>query len=106
MTSKASFNKVQDWVDSVADNTDKHIRMILVGNKIDLPREVSKEEGKKMADAYGINYFETSAKENIGIDESMQAIINEVFEERKPKKDTVKLNPEQTDSSSKGGCSC
>ena len=40
---------MQQWIESVNDNTDKKIKMILIGNKVDLQREVSKEEGKKMA---------------------------------------------------------
>lgn len=106
VTSKASFMKVQDWVDSVSDNTEKHIKMILIGNKIDLPREVSKEEGKKMADSYGIKYFETSAKENIGIDESMQAIINEVIEDKKPKQTNIQLGQGSGNNESQSKCSC
>ncbi len=40
------------------------VKMLLVGNKIDLveERKVSFEEGKKVADELGISYLETSAK--------------------------------------------
>ena len=43
---------------------------ILVGNKCDLEnqREVNKDEGLAFADKYGIQYFETSAKETINIE--------------------------------------
>jgi len=37
---------------------------ILVGNKADLQeREVTYEEGKNLADSYGIKFYETSAKD-------------------------------------------
>ena len=77
--------------------------MILVGNKVDLPREVSKEEGKKMADSHKIKYFETSAKDNVGINESMQALIHDVVIDKKPKVETISLD--DTNSKS-GGCKC
>lgn len=43
---------------------------ILVGNKCDLidKRQVSKERGKQLADAYGIPFIETSAKSNENIE--------------------------------------
>ena len=43
---------------------------ILVGNKSDLTdkRQVSKERGKQLADAYGIPFIETSAKSNENIE--------------------------------------
>lgn len=106
VTNKESLIRVQEWIEAVSDNTDKRVKMILVGNKIDMHREVSSEEGKKMADAYGIQYFEASAKERIGIDEAMKAIITEVVQDKKPKKDiTINLGDSNANSESKG-CGC
>ena len=43
---------------------------ILVGNKSDLDhkRQVSYDNGKELAEKYGINFMETSAKETVNID--------------------------------------
>jgi GTPase SAR1 family protein len=76
--------------------------MILVGNKIDMTREVSTEEGQKLAEFYKIPFFETSAKENIGITESIRCLIEEVLESFRPREATV-LKP---DNESKGKCAC
>jgi GTPase SAR1 family protein len=104
VTNKSSFEKVQEWVQSVYDNTERSIQMVLVGNKIDLNREVSTDEGKKLADFYKIPFFETSAKDNIGISDCLKGIINRVLEnQKKPDIDTIKLNNEE---SQKSGCSC
>ena len=53
-----------------------------MGNKCDggVPgrsREVSREEGQALADEYGLKFFETSAKQNIGVDETFEAIARE-----------------------------
>jgi GTPase SAR1 family protein len=75
--------------------------MILIGNKIDLPREVTTEEGKKLAEHYDIPFFETSAKDNIGISEFIRKILVEVLESYKP---VDKLVLEQGNSSTSKKC--
>lgn len=48
--------------------------MILVGNKCDMEdeRTISFERGKQLADQLGVEFFETSAKENINVKVSTQ----------------------------------
>lgn len=100
---KKSFNTVKDWVSSISDASDKDIKMILVGNKIDLPREVTNEEGKSMAQKYGINFFETSAKDNIGITDSIKDIaITILNSSKKNNNGGVDINNPEP---SKGTCS-
>ena len=43
--------------------------MILVGNKCDMEDErvISFERGKQLADSLGLEFYETSAKENINV---------------------------------------
>lgn len=43
--------------------------MILVGNKCDMEDErvISFERGKQLADQLGVEFFETSAKENVNV---------------------------------------
>lgn len=44
-------------------------QVILVGNKCDMDDErvISFERGKQLADQLGVEFFETSAKENINV---------------------------------------
>lgn len=44
-------------------------QVILVGNKCDMEDErvISFERGKQLADQLGVEFFETSAKENINV---------------------------------------
>ena len=58
------------------------MNIVLVGNKCDgtVPgrsREVPREEGQALADEYGLKFFETSAKHNICVDETFEAIARE-----------------------------
>lgn len=53
--------------------------MILVGNKCDMEDErvISFERGKQLAEQLGIEFFETSAKENIHVKVSNQDTMYE-----------------------------
>ena len=83
VTNRESFDKISYWVKAIHDNTDSgnKCKQVLIGNKIDLEneRQISKEEGEKMASSYKIKYFETSAQLNIGINEFFKSIITEIF---------------------------
>lgn len=67
------------WVymdEIAADNVDK----ILVGNKCDMESEkvVETTRGQALAEEYSIKFFETSAKNNINVVESFEAIAKDI----------------------------
>jgi Ras-related protein Rab-8A len=51
-------------------HADVHVNKILIGNKCDMDgeREVSTEEGAQLAAEYGIQFFETSAKNDTNVE--------------------------------------
>lgn len=52
---------------------------MLIGNKSDCTdRQVSFEEGKKMADSFGVQFFEVSAKNNSNISETFVYMAKEI----------------------------
>lgn len=83
VSNRYSFEKVQEWMESVLLNSNENTKIVLVGNKIDLEREVSTKEGKAFAEKHKLSYFETSAKENIGIVEMIRKLTAEVMEVKK-----------------------
>ena len=61
----------------------RNVNKIIIGNKCDVSpenREVSREEGEALAAQYGVQFFETSAKANIGVTEAFTSITNDVVE--------------------------
>ena len=62
---KASFENIINWINFVR-NIEKLI-MVLCGNKIDLNREVGKNEGEELAKKEGLLFYECSAKTNENI---------------------------------------
>ena len=80
ITNKSTFERISYWLNELNQKKDlKELALVLVGNKIDLKdnRQVSSEEAQSFAKQNNIKYFETSAQENIGIDEVMNYIVGE-----------------------------
>jgi len=78
---RESFNNVKKWVEDInADTNNKKAKMYLIGNKIDLEREVSKEEGIKLAEELGMKYFESSNKINVNINEIISHMILDCYQ--------------------------
>ena len=71
ITDRDSFEHVKNWMADVDKFAKEGVLRILVGNKCDLDskRQVSFDNGKELADKYGIKFLETSAKETVNIDE-------------------------------------
>jgi small GTP-binding protein len=83
INNEKSFEEVKSWIDLFNENYNgrANIPQYIVGNKLDLGRKVSKDlvnefinENKKY------KYFETSAKENIGINELFEDLAENLYE--------------------------
>jgi small GTP-binding protein len=74
-----SFENIEMWVNDVIDKSkeNKHLKIYLIGNKIDLKRKVLKEDAIKLAEKLGIKYFESSNKLNLNIYEIVSHMIKE-----------------------------
>jgi len=108
--SRSSFEALRRWMSEIQSNCDE-IPRILVGNKVDGPRSVSNVEAQDIAAKYGLQYIETSAKTNVGIDETFEKLTDQIMvrrNPRSPKKDVI--NPKNQKKNkrkkpSKGKCS-
>ena len=80
VTDQKSFEHIRDWVEKIKEDAVEEIIIYLVGNKIDLnnKRIITNEEGKKLAAEYNIKYYETSAKNSIGVEEVFLSLIKEM----------------------------
>ena len=81
VSKKQSFENIERWMEDVKNNisANKVINLYLIGNKIDLNREVTKEEGIDMAENLKIKYFECSNKLNLNINEIMSHMIMDCY---------------------------
>ena len=81
VTSKESFSNISLWLDDIKDSFDNPC-IVLFGNKIDIEKdkwEVTPEEIKKLVEEKKLTYFETSAKEKLGINEGFNHVANEAY---------------------------
>ena len=80
VTNKESFERINFWMNELNEKKKlNELGLLLIGNKIDLidKRNVKKEEAEEFAKEYNINYYETSALQNINI----KKIINDIAQQ-------------------------
>lgn len=79
-----SFANVKRWLHEIDQNCD-NVNRILVGNKCDDPENkvVLTEDAHRFADQMGIQLFETSAKDNINVEQMFNAITKLVLHSKK-----------------------
>lgn len=78
ITNEESFNSVQDWVTQIKTYSWDNAQVILVGNKCDMEDErvISFERGKQLSEQLGIEFFETSAKENVNVKAVFERLVD------------------------------
>jgi len=84
ISDKRSFDRVKFWVNEVKKHPEIKTNIVIVGTKCDiLDREVTEEEGKKLADELGVKYFETSAKTGYNVNEAYNFLIKDIIDNNK-----------------------
>ena len=76
-----SFKNIENWMRQIKLHASENVCRILVGNKADIPeRTIETSEGQRLADTYGIKFFETSAKNNLNIEAAFNSIAKDIKE--------------------------
>ncbi|KAL4658333.1 ras-related protein Rab-35-like [Arapaima gigas] len=84
VTNEQSFINVKRWLNEISQNCD-NVCKILVGNKNDNPskKEVESQEAQRFAESVGVRLFETSAKENVNVEEMFMTFAHMVLRAKK-----------------------
>ena len=110
VTRRDTFEKIGKWIETIRTHAVSDVRILLVGNKIDLEenREVTVEEGRNYAKEQGVYFWETSGKTNpdncvtmafnLVVEECRKEVLkNELKEEgeqfERIRTESIKLNP-------------
>ena len=97
ITKRDSFQLISTWIDDINQNNKNNIGKMLIGNKADLEsdREVSKEEGEKLAELLECKYYETSAKTGQNINQILDEIAKIsylIWKKNNPNRDSIRLS--------------
>ena len=80
ITSQESFNSVGKWINDIKEAMGDKVCMILVGNKIDLPKRViTKEMGEEKAKDFNIHFFETSCKTGENVEKAFFDLAEQIL---------------------------
>ncbi|XP_005797806.1 ras-related protein Rab-15-like [Xiphophorus maculatus] len=82
ITNLPSFQHIAKWASDVDEFAPDDVQTVLVGNKADeeFGRQVTKDQGKKLAETYGMEFFETSASTSSNISESFIRVTELVLQ--------------------------
>lgn len=108
------LKKIKEWKQLIDNNSKKNKAIILVGNKSDLERKISKYNAEKLSDDLNIMFGEESTCKdlnNINIEKNMYTLIYKVTEEiiknkEKEIDNNIKIEKSRKEGGGGGGCNC
>ena len=75
VTNRETFKRATKWFRELNEFAEKDTKVILVGNKIDLPnRVITNEEATQLAREYDCNFLEVSAKVGTNVNEIFNSL--------------------------------
>ena len=80
LSNKKTFLNLKNWLNDIHEISPNDVNIILVGNKIDAKRDVSKEDINKFVEDNFLTYFEISAKNGINVDLAFEKLAREIVE--------------------------
>ncbi|TIA84296.1 hypothetical protein E3P89_00120 [Wallemia ichthyophaga] len=114
VTDERSFNNVRTWHSNVVQYASEGVNKILVGNKCDWDekRAISQDQGKELADSLEIKFIETSAKNNIGVEDAFFSLARDIksrlidsqSSNSNNNSSNVKVDANQNQPATSGGC--
>lgn len=116
LTDEESFHAVRSWATQIRELSLESAVLVLVGNKNDIsPRKVSTEQINQLSTQLNIQYFETSAKTNFQVKETIEYIVDQISLkmqdaiDKNPSFVPRGVRPRPTDApqpTSNSGCAC
>ena len=83
ITSRKSFDNVDKWIEEIKEKTSKDIKLLVIGNKIDLneQRVISTEEAKYRYKDMDIPVIETSALNDTNVADAFINMVKIIYED-------------------------
>ena len=114
-TSKVSFENIDKWMSEIKEKSSKDMKLMIIGNKIDLKdeRQVETDEALAKAQILEAPIMETSALDATNVKEAFYDLLKEMYKEIRKKLDIVESQAESgkegiqldtTEETQKKGC--
>jgi len=89
ITNPKSFDNISKWLRNINEHASEDVERMLIGNKCDMDdkRLISEERGRGVAEENGIKFFETSAKDNINIEQAFITLAEDILNKQSPTRD-------------------
>lgn len=100
ITRRSTFESLRKWLKELREFGGREMVVVLVGNKSDLThsREVNLEDGKTLAQLEDLSFMETSAKENLNVEDAFLQMMNRIYQLTSHKTLDVKLSDQKSNS--------
>ena len=98
LTDRNSFEKIREWMQQITSYTQKDsIGIVLLGNKCDAENKaVTSQEANEIASEFNMKFFETSAMNNINIEDSFTHLSTEIMKIKLAKESKSDIVPSRT----------
>ena len=82
ITNEESFTKLKEWVELIKEECDRHIKILIIGNKSDLEsqRAIDKEDAMKYANEEKVQYIECSSKTGENVEKAIIMLSEKILE--------------------------
>jgi small GTP-binding protein len=81
--SEESFTDLDAWLSDLRQFANPSAVILLVGNKLDLDRQISEDQARDFAGRHAIDYLETSALDGTGIEDAFVRLAMRITEKVK-----------------------
>ncbi|XP_062816097.1 ras-related protein Rab-8A isoform X2 [Anolis carolinensis] len=80
ITNEKSFENIRNWVRNIEEHASPDVEKMILGNKCDMnhKRQVTREQGEKLANGFGVKFMETSAKANINVENAFFTLARDI----------------------------
>jgi len=114
VTDEKTFNNIRNWMSNIEKHASEQVIKMILGNKCDMEdkRVIEAERGKALADEYGVEFFETSAKDATNVELAFMTMVQDVKKkiidksEATPQPTVVNVDNGNSQNNGNNNCSC